>query len=207
METITKSPESKESSVHNAATSLRVNVDLLDTLMNLAGELVLGRNQLLQGLGSSNMKATELSSQRIDMITSELQEAIMRTRMQPISNIFNKFSRVVRDASRDLGKSIHLEIEGKEVELDKTILEAINDPLTQLLKNSTDHGIESPEEREAAGKDRAGTITLRAFHDAGQVNILVTDDGRGIDAAKIASAAVLKNMVTDDQARQMTENQ
>jgi len=137
-------------------TSLRVNVGLLDTLMNLAGELVLSRNQLLQGVNSSNEKATELSSQRIDMITSELQEAIMRTRMQPIANILNKFTRVVRDLSQQLEKSIDLIIEGKEVELDKTILEAINDPLTHLIRNSVDHGIETPMEREQMGKNGTG---------------------------------------------------
>jgi two-component system chemotaxis sensor kinase CheA len=139
-------------------TSLRVNVGLLDTLMNLAGELVLSRNQLLQGINSSNSKATELSSQRIDMITSELQEAIMRTRMQPIANILNKFTRVVRDLSQQLGKSIDLEIEGKDVELDKTILESINDPLTHLVRNSVDHGIETPMEREQIGKNGTGKI-------------------------------------------------
>ena len=143
--------------------SLRVNVGLLDTLMNLAGELVLSRNQLLQGVNSSNAKATELSSQRIDMITSELQEAIMRTRMQPIANILNKFTRVVRDLSHQLGKTIELEIEGKDVELDKTILESINDPLTHLVRNSVDHGIETPMEREQMGKKGTGKIILKAF--------------------------------------------
>ena len=142
-------------------TSLRVNVNLLDTLMDLAGELVLSRNQLLQGVNSSNEKATEQSSQRIDMITSELQEAIMKTRMQPIGNIFTKFTRIVRDMSRDLEKSIDLQIEGQEVELDKTILESINDPLTHLIRNSVDHGIESPVERERIGKDATGKIKLR----------------------------------------------
>ncbi|MCA1792365.1 MAG: chemotaxis protein CheW [Desulfotignum sp.] len=185
--------------------SLRVNVGLLDTLMNLAGELVLGRNQLLQGVNSANTKATELSSQRIDMITSELQEAIMRTRMQPIANILNKFSRVVRDMSHQLGKSIELQIIGKEVELDKTILEAINDPLTHLVRNSVDHGIETPMEREQMGKDATGTITLKAFHDAGQVNLIISDDGRGLVPEKIAKAAIGKGLVTDQQVEEMSE--
>lgn len=186
-------------------TSLRVNVGLLDTLMNLAGELVLSRNQLLQGINSSNTKATELSSQRIDMITSELQEAIMRTRMQPIANILNKFTRVVRDLSHQLGKSIDLQIEGKEVELDKTILESINDPLTHLVRNSVDHGIETPMEREQMGKEATGTIVLKAFHDAGQVNIVISDDGRGLDPDKIANSAVAKGLVTDQQIAEMSE--
>ena len=185
--------------------SLRVNVGLLDTLMNLAGELVLGRNQLLQGINSANTKATELSSQRIDMITSELQEAIMRTRMQPIANILNKFSRVVRDMSHQLEKSIDLQIIGKEVELDKTILEAINDPLTHLVRNSVDHGIETPMEREQTGKDATGKITLKAFHDAGQVNLIISDDGRGLAPEKIAKAAVAKGLVTEQQIADMSD--
>lgn len=179
--------------------SLRVNVHLLDTLMNLAGELVLSRNQLMQGINSSNEKATELSSQRIDMITSELQEAIMRTRMQPIANVFNKFTRVVRDLSRQLGKSIDLVIEGKEVELDKTIIESINDPLTHLVRNSVDHGIELPDAREQAGKNATGRIALKAFHDAGQVNIVISDDGQGLDPDKIGRAAVEKGLINEQQ--------
>ena len=188
-------------------TSLRVNVGLLDTLMNLAGELVLSRNQLLQGINSSNSKATELSSQRIDMITSELQEAIMRTRMQPIANILNKFTRVVRDLSQQLGKSIDLIIEGKDVELDKTILESINDPLTHLIRNSVDHGIETPVERLQMGKGETGKIILRAFHDAGQVNIVISDDGKGLDPNKIADSAVKKGLVSDQRVSEMSEKQ
>ena len=190
-----------------AQSSLRVNVGLLDTLMNLAGELVLSRNQLLQGVNSSNVKATELSSQRIDMITSELQEAIMRTRMQPIANILNKFSRVVRDLSHQLGKSIELEIEGKDVELDKTILESINDPLTHLVRNSVDHGIEMPMEREQMGKKGTGKIILKAFHDAGQVNIVISDDGRGLDPAQISSSAIAKGLISESRVEEMSDKQ
>ncbi len=186
-------------------TTLRVNVGLLDTLMNLAGELVLSRNQLLQGINSSNVKATELSGQRIDMITSELQEAIMRTRMQPIANILNKFTRVVRDLSQQLGKRIELEIQGKDVELDKTILESINDPLTHLVRNSVDHGIERPQERERAGKDATGKIILKAFHDAGQVNLVISDDGRGLDPEKIASSALKKGLVSEMDLAEMSD--
>ncbi|NOX34898.1 MAG: response regulator [Deltaproteobacteria bacterium] len=205
-----QSPSKTEKEVHisaKAQTSLRVNVGLLDTLMNLAGELVLSRNQLLQGVNSSNAKATELSSQRIDMITSELQEAIMRTRMQPIANILNKFTRVVRDLSQQLGKSIDLIIEGKDVELDKTILEAINDPLTHLIRNSVDHGIETPMEREQMGKNGTGKIILKAFHDAGQVNIVISDDGKGLVPDKIADSAIDKGLVTDQQVAEMSERQ
>ncbi|MGE4519903.1 MAG: chemotaxis protein CheW [Desulfobacteraceae bacterium] len=180
-----------------ALTSLRVNVNLLDSLMTLAGELVLSRNQLVQGLNSSNQHNIESASQRIDMITSELQEAIMQTRMQPISNVFNKFNRVVRDLSKTLGKEIDLVLEGKDVELDKTIIEAINDPLTHLVRNSVDHGIEMPEAREIAGKSPTGTISLKAYHEAGQVNIEIEDDGGGIDPERIASVAVKKGVITE----------
>lgn len=190
--------------ISKPAGSLRVNVNLLDTLMNLAGELVLSRNQLIQGINSSNAKATELSSQRIDMITSELQEAIMRTRMQPIANVFNKFTRVVRDLSQELGKSIDLIIEGKEVELDKTIIEAINDPLTHLIRNSVDHGIELPNVREAAGKKTTGKIILKAFHDAGQVNIVISDDGKGLDPDRISAAAVKKGLMSEQQVSELS---
>ncbi len=187
--------------------SIRVNVGLLDTLMTLAGELVLSRNQLLQGVTTDNIKATEVSSQRIDMITSELQETIMRTRMQPMANIFNKFNRVVRDLSGQLGKSIDLVIEGKEVELDKTILESMGDPLTHLVRNCVDHGIETPGEREKAGKDAIGKIILRAFHDAGQINIHISDDGKGLNSEKISAQAVSKGLITEQQIPGMSEKQ
>ncbi len=201
----TMSPAEHSSS--GAKTSLRVNVGLLDTLMNLAGELVLSRNQLLQGVNSANSKATEVSSQRIDMITSELQEAIMRTRMQPIGNILNKFSRVVRDLSQQLGKSVDLVIEGEDVELDKTILESINDPLTHLVRNCVDHGIETSMEREQTGKEKTGKILLKVFHDAGQVNIIISDDGKGLNSEEIAGSAVSKGLVTEQQVSQMSEKQ
>lgn len=130
-----------------AETTLRVHVSLLDSLMNLAGELVLSRNQLLQTIGSDDLRNAEAVGQRIDLITSELQEAIMLTRMQPIGNVFSKFPRVVRDLAKKLNKTIDLTIVGKDVELDKTIIEAINDPLTHLVRNSVDHGIEKPADR------------------------------------------------------------
>lgn len=194
-----------DTSSKSAQSSLRVNINLLDTLMTLAGELVLSRNQLMQGVSASNARATELSSQRIDMITSELQEAIMRTRMQPISNVFNKFTRVVRDLSKDLGKQIDLFIEGKDVELDKTIIEAINDPLTHLVRNSVDHGIESPDIRLSLKKPMTGKIVLKAFHEAGQVNIEITDDGNGIDGDKMADLSVKKGLITEQERSMMSE--
>ena len=183
--------------------SLRVNVSLLDTLMNLAGELVLSRNQLLQAISSGDPRAAETSGQRIDLITSELQEAIMLTRMQNIGIVFNKFPRVVRDLANDLGKSVELSLKGKEVELDKTIIEAIGDPLTHLVRNSVDHGIELPEDRQKIGKNSTGKIYLKAYHEAGQVNIEISDDGKGLDGRKLAATAVAKGLITEDQARKI----
>jgi two-component system chemotaxis sensor kinase CheA len=177
-----------------AQTHLRVNIDLLDSLMTLAGELVLSRNQLLQGITSNDVRALETSGQRIDMVTSELQEAIMKTRMQSISNVFNKFPRVVRDLARELKKEVTLSIEGKSVELDKTIIEAISDPLTHLVRNAVDHGIELPDERHKIGKDPTGKISLKAFHEAGQVNIEISDDGRGLDGDKLLTSALQKKI-------------
>ena len=158
--------------------------------MTLAGELVLGRNQLLQSLSRRDLNTSEAVGKRIDHITSELQEAIMRTRMQPIGNVFNKFPRVARDLARHLGKEVELIIEGKDVELDKTLIEAIGDPLNHLVRNAIDHGIEPPDQREKAGKHPIGRIFLKAFHEAGQVNIEIQDDGRGLDGEKLASEAL-----------------
>ncbi len=200
----------KETSPAAAATvesSLRVHVRLLDSLMNLAGELVLSRNQLLQAISSDDQRVFEVASQRIDMITSELQEAIMLTRMQPIGNVFNKFPRVVRDLARNLGKEIELILEGKEVELDKTIIEAISDPLTHLVRNSVDHGIEEPRIRQKNGKLTTGTVLLKAYHEAGQVIIEISDDGNGIDGRKLADSAIDKGLITKEQATNMTENE
>ncbi len=190
-----------------AQTHLRVNIDLLDSLMTLAGELVLSRNQLLQGIISDDTRNLEISSQRIDMVTSELQEAIMKTRMQSISNVFNKFQRVVRDLARELKKEVSLSIEGKSVELDKTIIEGISDPLTHLVRNAVDHGIEIPDERHKIGKASTGKISLKAFHEAGQVNIEISDDGRGFDGDKLLVSALRKKLITDHQASSMSEKE
>ena len=193
--------------VSPAETSIRVHVSLLDSLMNLAGELVLGRNQLLQSISSRDHRASEIASQRIDLITSELQEAIMLTRMQPVGNVFNKFPRVVRDLARSLGKKVELAVEGRDVELDKTIIEAISDPITHLVRNSVDHGIELPEERRRLGKEPVGKIYLRAYHEAGQVNIEVIDDGKGLDGNKLANVAIAKGLISEDQALMMSEKE
>jgi len=188
-------------------TSLRVSVNLLESLMTLAGEMVLSRNQLLQAISQQDQHSIKLSGQRIDLVTSELQEAIMMTRMQPIGSIFNKFPRVVRDMSQKLDKEINLIVTGKDVELDKTIIEGLGDPLTHLIRNSADHGIETPKIRIAAAKPRAGKIELKAYHEAGQVNIEITDDGNGLDAEKIADKALEKGMISSDQHKAMSRKE
>ena len=188
-------------------TSIRVQVSLLDSLMTLAGELVLSRNQLLQTIGSTDYHNVDAVGQRINMITSELQEAIMLTRMQPIGNVFSKFPRVVRDLANTLGKAIDLEIIGKDVELDKTIIEVISDPLTHLIRNSVDHGIEMPAERKKRGKPESGRVVLRAFHEAGQVVIEISDDGKGLDGELLVASGVSKGMLSAEQAQEMSEQE
>ncbi len=190
-----------------SGSTIRVDVSLLDQLMNLAGELVLARNQILQASNASEENGLMATSQRLNRITTELREGVMKTRMQPIGNIWSKFPRTVRDVALGCGKQVQIEMEGKETELDKTIIEAINDPLTHLVRNSVDHGIESPEQRRAAGKDPVGRLCLRAFHEGGQVNIEIIDDGAGLNHDKIRAKAVQTGRVTADQASRMSERE
>ncbi len=154
--------------------TIRVGVNLLDKLMTLVGELVLARNQLLQLTTRLEDSGLQTVSQRMNLIATELQEEVMKTRMQPIGNIWGQFPRTVRDVALGCGKQVNIEMEGKETELDKTIIEAIKDPLTHLVRNSVDHGIELPEVRLKAGKEPAGRLILRAFHEGGQVNIEIS---------------------------------
>ncbi|MBI1248872.1 response regulator [bacterium] len=195
----------KQTAAPQVESSIRVQVGVLDRLMNLAGELVLGRNQLLQSVNSTDGNSLQAVSARLDQVTSELQEAIMQTRMQPIGNVFNKFPRVVRDLSAKLEKQCHVVMEGGEVEVDKTIIEAIGDPLTHMVRNSVDHGIEMPERRMEANKNPTGTITLKAYHKAGKVRIDICDDGGGIDTQRLKAKAVDKGIITKERAAQMSE--
>ena len=190
-----------------ADSSIRVDVDILDRLMNLVGELVLARNQILQYAPAKSDATFIATSQHLNLVTTELQEGVMKTRMQPIGNIWSKFPRVVRDLSMAVGKKIRLEMEGKETELDKTLIEAIKDPLTHIVRNSCDHGIETPEKRVANGKDEEGVLLLRAFHEGGQVNIEIIDDGGGIDPEKIKGIALSKNVITQEQADRMGDRE
>jgi two-component system chemotaxis sensor kinase CheA len=188
-------------------TAIRVDVGQLDKLMNLVGELVLARNQIVQFTGQSQEPTLINAAQRINTITTELQENVMKTRMQPIGNVWAKFPRIVHDMAQDLGKKVELVMEGKETDLDRTIIEAIKDPLTHLIRNAVDHGIETPEVRRAAGKPEPGTLTLRAFHEGGQVNIEILDNGRGINIAKVKEKAVQRSLVTPDQAAVMSDRE
>ena len=190
-----------------ADSAIRVDVNLLDKLMNLVGELVLARNQILQFTASSDNSALGATTQRLNLITTELQEGVMKTRMQPINIIWQKFPRVVRDLSGQFGKKIRLEMEGKETELDKTIVEAIKDPLTHIVRNSIDHGIETPEVRVAKGKPEEGRLFLRAYHEGGQVNIEIIDDGAGINPEKVKAKAVEKGLITAEQAARMGDRE
>jgi two-component system chemotaxis sensor kinase CheA len=199
-------PKAPKSSI-SQPDSLRVHVSLLEDLMNLAGELVLSRNQLMQAISSGVLHQIEVAGQRIDLVTSELQETIMLTRMQTVGNIFNKFPRVVRDLARNLGKEIDLQLEGNDVELDKTIIEGLGDPLTHLVRNSADHGIETPDERVLAGKPATGTIVLKAYHEAGQVIIEIVDDGRGLNTDRIVEKAVDRGLISPDQAKSMSDKE
>ena len=186
-----------------ADSSIRVDVDLLDKLMNLVGELVLARNQILQLTSTEQDTTLAAPAQRLNLITTELQEGVMKTRMQPIGNVWSKFPRVVRDLSVACGKHIRLEMDGADTELDKTIIEAIKDPLTHLVRNAVDHGIEAPEVRVAAGKSHEGRLLLRAFHEGGRVNIEISDDGKGIDVETVRSRALERGVITADQAARM----
>jgi two-component system chemotaxis sensor kinase CheA len=187
------------------ADTIRVGVNVLDKLMTLVGELVLARNQLLQFSNNSGDPGFQAISQRMNLIATELQEEVMKTRMQPIGNIWSKFPRTVRDVAVGCGKEVRIEMEGKETELDKTIIEAIKDPLTHLVRNAVDHGIETPEARVRAGKDPSGRLTLRAFHEGGQVNIEISDDGAGLDVDRIRKKAVERGMITAESAARMQD--
>jgi two-component system chemotaxis sensor kinase CheA len=187
--------------------SIRVDVGLLDKVMNLVGELVLARNQILQF--SSRMKDSgfQAASQRLNLITTELQAGVMKTRMQPIRNVWSQFPRTVRDVALGCGKEVGIEMEGKETELDRTIIEAIKDPLTHLVRNSVDHGIELPDQRVKVGKNRSGRLILRAFHEGGQVNIEISDDGAGLNVERIRKKALERTLISAEQAARMSERE
>jgi two-component system chemotaxis sensor kinase CheA len=190
-----------DSAVYDA--SVRINVDLLDKLMTIAGEVVLARNQVLQYSQQHGDPSFQNTCRQLNLITTELQEHVMKTRLQPLGNVWNRFPRLVRDAAQACNKTVRLETEGSETELDKTLIEAIRDPLTHLVRNAIDHGIEPPERRRAAGKQEEGCVRLRAYHEGGQVNIEVSDDGGGIDPDRIKRRAIDQRLITVEHAAKM----
>ena len=203
-----KTPQRK-----NEDTSIRVDVERLDELLNIVSELVLGRNQLaqvnsdasLEYEGSKMAHDLAVATKQIDLMTNELQLVVMKTRMVKIGKIFNRFSRVVRDLSKEIEKDIALVIKGEETELDKTLIEEIYDPLVHLVRNSVDHGIETPEERKAKGKDPKGTLTLSATHEGNNVIISIEDDGKGINPEVIIAKAIEKKIITKEKATDLSE--
>lgn len=205
LEPLAESSEPPSAKPATQETSLRVDVELLDHLMNLAGELVLARNQILQSTKSFNDLQFRAITQRLNLVTSELQEGVMKTRMQPINTVWSKFPRVVRDLAITCKKQVRLEMYGKETELDKTLIEAIKDPLTHIVRNSIDHGIELPEKRQAAGKPSEGCISMRAFQEGGYVIVEIVDDGAGLNTEKIRDRALQRGLISRERAQAMSE--
>ncbi len=190
-----------------ADNAIRVDISQLDKVMNLVGELVLARNQIIANTAQFDQAALITASQRLNIITTELQESVMKTRMQPIGNVWGKFPRIVRDVSHELHKKVRLVMEGQSTELDRTIIEAIKDPLTHIVRNSIDHGIESPEKRRAAGKAEEGLLSLRAYHEGGQVNIEIMDDGGGINLERVKAKAISQNLLSAERAANLSERE
>ncbi len=189
--------------------TLRVRVDVLTRLMNLAGELVLARNQLIRTIDDNSLRTPGLQGilQNVDLVTSELQEGIMQTRMQPVGTVFGKFPRVLRDTSRMLGKEIDLVVQGAELELDKSIVELLGDPLVHIMRNCADHAIELPDDRAKLGKPRVGNVTLKAYHEGGQAIISISDDGRGMEPQRILKKALEKGMVRAEEAKRLSDRE
>lgn len=195
--------------------TIRVEVKRLDHLMNLVGELVLGKNRLLKIYddveeryeGEKFLEELNQVVSQLSIITTDVQLAVMKTRMQPIAKVFNKFPRVVRDLSRELGKQIELEISGEETELDKSIVEEIGDPIMHMIRNSCDHGVENPKDRIAAGKPEKGVVQLKAYNEGNHIVVEITDDGKGLDAAMLKQKALEKGLITEKEANQMSEKE
>ena len=187
--------------------SIRVNVDTLEHLMTMVSELVLTRNQLLEIARRNEDTEFKVPLQRLSNVTAELQEGVMKTRMQPIGNAWQKLPRIVRDLATELGKQIELEMHGADTELDRQVLDLIKDPLTHMVRNSADHGLETPAERAASGKAEQGTIRLSTYHEGGHIIICIADNGRGLNTERIKAKAVANGLVTEAELEKMTEAQ
>jgi two-component system chemotaxis sensor kinase CheA len=199
-------PEAASGGVKVSKT-VRVAVEVLESLMTTVSELVLTRNQLMQTARAAEDEELKGPLQRLSAVTGELQDGVMKTRMQPIGDAWRKLPRIIRDASHDLDKKIELEMEGSETELDRQVLELIKDPLTHMIRNSADHGLETPEIREASGKDPKGTIKLKAYHEGGHIIIAISDDGAGLNTKRIGEKALEKGLTTHEELAQMTDGQ
>ncbi len=197
--------DKKEVSVQNQ--SIRVNVDTLETLMTMVSELVLTRNQLLEMVRRHSDSEFQVPLQRLSSVTAELQEGVMKTRMQPIGNAWQKLPRIVRDLGNELDKKIELVMKGAETELDRQVLELIKDPLTHMVRNSADHGLETTQERIDAGKPELGKITLEAFHEGGHIIIRIAEDGRGLNTEKITQKIIENGLATDSELEALSEEQ
>ncbi len=210
-----KSASVKSINAKKANRTVRVDVDLLDSLMNLVGELVIDRTRLFQIHGNldSNYELDEISqdlgrtSVHIARVTTQLQEQIMKARMLPVENLFNKFPRMVRDLSQKAGKEINFVMTGQETELDRSIIEEIGDPLIHLLRNAVDHGIELPQDREAAGKPRVGELRLQASHEENHIVITIKDDGRGINPESVKLSGIKKGLISEEQSKRLTDKE
>src|SRR5919198_153744 len=190
-----------------AAQSIRVNVETLENLMTMVSELVLTRNQLLEIVRRHEDSEFKVPLQRLSNVTAELQEGVMKTRMQPIGNAWQKLPRIIRDLASELKKDIEFEMHGAETELDRQVLDLIKDPLTHMVRNSADHGLEGPEERRNAGKPEKGTIRLSAYHEGGHIIIEIADDGRGLNTDRIKAKAISNGLVSEAEIEKMTEAQ
>ena len=190
-----------------AAQSIRVNVDLLENLMTLVSEMVLTRNQLMQMVRGQDDSEFHSPLQRLSLITTDLQEGVMKTRMQPIGNAWAKLPRIVRDLAVEAGKKIELKMLGADTELDRQVLELIKDPLTRMVRNSADHGLETTEGRQAANKSDTGTITLNAFHEGGHIIIQIADDGRGLNMERITKKVIENGLATEAELEGMSDQQ
>lgn len=200
-----KSAPAPEKSASEAETTVRVDTARLDEIMNMVGELVLVRNRLVRLGSNSADEAMAKAVSNLDVVTADLQSAVMKTRMQPIKKVFGRFPRLVRDLARSLKKEINLELVGEETDLDKNLVEALADPLVHLVRNAVDHGIETPEEREAAGKPRTGRVVLSAEQEGDHILLMITDDGKGMDADILRAKAVEKGLLDRDAAERLSD--
>ncbi|MCF7498581.1 chemotaxis protein CheA [Pseudoalteromonas sp. L1] len=201
------SAAAKKAPAPQAETTVRVDTKRLDEIMNMVGELVLVRNRLVSLANNTNSESMGKAISNLDVVTADLQGAVMKTRMQPIKKVFGRFPRVVRDLARSLKKDINLQLVGEETDLDKNLVEALADPLVHLVRNSVDHGIEMPDVREAAGKPRTGTVTLSASQEGDHILLTIRDDGAGMDAEKLKKIAISKGVIDHDQASRLSDTE